>query len=89
MGIFSKIFSKSSTNKLWWCSQYISPNPKDGGTTIIHYSRSPYGVFEIYDDGNSFLLSFPHDFKLPASLFDNLDYAKSIAKHELDRIKSK
>ena len=89
MGFLPKIFRKAPANELLWTSQYLSKNVREAGTTLLHYSHSQYGVFEIYDDVGSFLLSFPRELKLPASLFDNLDYAKTIAKHELDNMKNK
>lgn len=62
-----------------WKTQYATwqSNPRE---ELLHFWRSPIGVFEIYDDGDSFLLLYPKSLGLPAELFQSIGKAKERAE---------
>lgn len=43
---------------------------------LLHFASTGFGFAEIYDDGETFLLSLPRKFNRPAELFDSLRAAK-------------
>jgi hypothetical protein len=63
-----------------WKTQFQRFNPKSGDKDLIHYCKTSAGTFEIYDDGEKYLLSKPSG---PADVFDSLDDAKQAARQHL------
>ena len=71
--------------KLAWTRQaHLHPftgQPLDAAypKAALHFAASPVGTFEIFEDGQNFLLSFPRGMRLPAELFHDIDAAQSHA----------
>ena len=72
-------WSKKTIPKLVWLAQYLSRDPAKDGNALIHFAKSAWGYFEIYEDdeNNGFLVSYPRLLRLPADVFDSLCDAKS------------
>jgi hypothetical protein len=63
--------------KLTWILQTANYHMRDYDGRWVHFSRTEFGVFEIYDDlSGEYLLVYPKGLKLPAELFHCLDEAK-------------
>lgn len=75
---FLKRLFKRKEQSRKWKTRYATwqSNPRE---ELLHFWRSPIGVFEIYDDGDSFLLLHPKSLGLPAELFQSLEQAKERA----------
>ena len=71
-------WSKKATPKLVWLAQYHSRDPAKEGNGLIHFAKSSWGYFEIYEnDREGLLVSYPRLLGLPADVFDSLCDAKS------------
>jgi hypothetical protein len=67
---------------LKWRVQYATRQTPLYGedSSLLHFASSKWGMFEIFDDGQSYLLHAPRGLKLPAELFPSLDEAKARAE---------
>ena len=82
MWLWNKIFKKNKkTVNLIWKGQYLSRDPIKDGTMIIHFAYSEFGTFEIYDDGNDYLVTYPRGMRKqkPADIYYNLAVSKQMA----------
>jgi len=67
----------------WHCQQVVWAGIQE--SALLHYARAPDGTFEIFEDGESYLLHFPRSRKMPAELFYSLEGAKERAAVFKDR----
>lgn len=63
----------------WHCQCAGHPFSTDPCRAFFHTAKSPKGMFEIFEEGDNYLLFFPRSMQLPAELFSNLAAAKACA----------
>ena len=78
IGLIKRLFSTKKQSPKWQ-TQYAEWQAS-GEKELLHFWRSDKGIFEIYDDGESFLLLFPKSIGIPAELFNSIGMAKERAE---------